>query len=353
VKTKDLDYDLPPELIAQTPIEPRDRSRLLVLHRTTGAIEHRVFRDIGSYLRSGDLLVANVSRVIPARLYARKEPSGGKTEVLLLRKLEDDNWLSLVGGARTRPGAVLRMMRGDTPSPLTATVVEARELGERVLRFSEPIEEHLAALGHVPLPPYIHRPLANPERYQTIYARTPGSAAAPTAGLHFTPDLLLDLREKGIGWASVTLHVGLDTFRPIGEDDVEAHRIHSEWALLDLATAERINRTKVAGGRVIAVGTTSVRVLETAARQGLLQTPQGTCPWRSVAPFDGPTDLYITPGFDFQVVDALITNFHLPRSTLLALVMAFAGEEMIRRAYEAAIVDRYRFFSFGDAMLIV
>jgi len=205
----------------------------------------------------------------------------------------------------------------------------------------------------MPLPPYIHETLDDPERYQTVYSRTLGSAAAPTAGLHFTPELLLKLRDKGVNFAFVTLHVGLDTFRPITEDVIEAHEIHTEWAQLSLRVAEQVNRAKVMGGRVIAVGTTSVRVLETAARHGMLQSPDGTCPWRPLSSYEGFTDLYITPGFNFRVVDALITNFHLPKSTLLALVMAFAGEENIRRAYAAAIAERYRFFSFGDAMLMV
>lgn len=355
MRTIDLDYDLPEELIAQEPIEPRDQSRLLVLHRDTGEIEHRIFRDVGDYLSAGDLLVANESRVIPARLYGHKVPSGGKVEVLLLRKLTPTQWRGLVGGARTRPGAVIAFEgdEAESPASVTATILEMGERGERTLQFSEPIESHFDELGHVPLPPYIHRPVKDPERYQTVYARTPGSAAAPTAGLHFTPDLLLDLRDQGVKLDYVTLHVGLDTFRPITEDSIEEHAIHREWCRLNRATAERINATRVMGKQVVAVGTTSVRVLETAARQGMLQTPDGTCPWRPLAPFEGFTDLYITPGFDYRVVDALITNFHLPKSTLLALVMAFAGEEAIRKAYAEAIKERYRFFSFGDAMLIL
>ena len=353
MRTADLDYTLPEELIAQEPIELRDRSRLLVLHRDTGRIEHRHFHDIGEYLRAGDLLVANESRVIPARLYGHKTPSGGKVELLLLRKLDGDRWLALAGGATTRPGTIIRLDAAAGPSSLTAEVIEAGERGQRTLAFSEPVEDYFDELGHVPLPPYIHQPLDDPERYQTVYARTPGSAAAPTAGLHFTGDLMLELRDHGVKLDFVTLHVGLDTFRPITESDIDEHEIHREWCLLAPATAERINQTKVMGNRVISVGTTSVRVLETSARQGLLQTPDGTCPWRSVSPFEGFTDLYITPGFQFRVVDTLITNFHLPKSTLLALVMSFAGEENIRRSYQAAIDERYRFFSFGDAMLIL
>jgi S-adenosylmethionine:tRNA ribosyltransferase-isomerase len=345
VKTDELDYDLPESLIAQEPVEPRDSSRLLVLHREDGTLEHRIFREIGAYLRPGDLLVANESRVIPARMFGRKEPTGGKVEVLLLRRLAERRWRALVGGARTRAGTRLRLYREDAPTPLTAEVVAVGERGERVLDFSAPLEAFFDEVGVVPLPPYIHRPLEDPERYQTVYAHTPGSAAAPTAGLHFTPELIARLRERGVGVAFVTLHVGLDTFRPITEEAIEAHEIHSEWCTLTEDVARQIRRTRAAGGRVIAVGTTSVRVLETAARRG--EGPAG-----SVAPFEGFTDLYITPGFEFRVVDALVTNFHLPKSTLLALVMAFAGEDNIRRAYAEAVARRYRFFSFGDAMLI-
>lgn len=353
MKTAELDYDLPEELIAQEPIEPRDESRLLVLHRDTGQIEHRTFRHIVDYVTAGDLLVANESRVIPARLYGHKAATGGKVEILLLRQLDDREWLGLVGGARTREGTVIQLDNAETPTALRAQVLETGERGKRRLRFSEPVAPYLETIGHVPLPPYIHRPLEDPERYQTVYARTPGSAAAPTAGLHFTPDLMLHLRDEGARFAFVTLHVGLDTFRPITENSIEEHEIHSEWCVLDPPTAEQINRTKVMGNRLFAVGTTSVRVLETAARRGLFQSNEGTCPWRPVSPYAGFTDLYITPGFDFRVVDALITNFHLPRSSLLALVMAFGGEDNIRRAYQEAIGGRYRFFSFGDAMLII
>lgn len=352
MKTEDLNYTLPEELIAQTPLEPRDSSRLLVINREDGSLEHRIFHDIGDYLKPGDLLIANESRVIPARMFGRKEGSGGKIEVLLLRKLGDTRWRALVGGARTRPGARIRLYQEEQPSPLSAEVLEMGARGERVLEFNEPVEPHFDALGIMPLPPYIHQKLEDPERYQTIYSHTQGSAAAPTAGLHFTPELLLQLRERGIQTAYVTLHVGLDTFRPISAAKIEEHEIHREWCYLSNAVAEQINRTKVMGGRVVAVGTTSVRVLESAARFGLLQTPSETCPWKPLAPFEGFTKLYITPGFEFRVVDMMITNFHLPKSSLLALVMAFAGEDRIRHAYAEAIAQRYRFFSFGDATLM-
>ncbi len=356
MKTEELDYTLPEELIAQTPLEPRDSSRLLVLRRATGALEHRIFRDIGEYLRPGDLLVANESRVMPARLFAHKEWGGGKVEVLLLRQIEGNCWRGLVGGARTRVGTKLRFYKdapNGAPSDLTAEISETGNLGERLLNFSAPVETCFNDLGVMPLPPYIHRQLEDPERYQTVYSHTLGSAAAPTAGLHFTPDLLLQLRERDISMALVTLHVGLDTFRPVTEDTLEAHAIHSEWCRLSPEVAEQINRTKMSGGRVVAVGTTSVRVLETAAHHGLLQTQDESCPWRALSPYEGFTKLYITPGFQFRVVDTLITNFHLPKSTLMALVMAFAGESNIRKAYAEAITQRYRFFSFGDAMVIV
>ncbi|MFP4344811.1 MAG: tRNA preQ1(34) S-adenosylmethionine ribosyltransferase-isomerase QueA [Anaerolineales bacterium] len=353
MKRSELYYELPEALIAQEAVEPRDAARLLVIHRESGLLEHRTFREIGDYLRPGDLLVANESRVIPARLFGRKEPTGGQVEILLLRDLGEQRWRALVGGARTRVGTRVRVYAREEPTGIEAEVEESGERGERTLHFSEPLEPHLDQIGAVPLPPYIHAELRDPERYQTVYSRTPGSAAAPTAGLHFTPDLMLALRERGVRFAFVTLHVGLDTFRPITEERVEEHEIHREWARLSPAVAEQINQTKVMGGRVVAVGTTSVRVLETAARQGLLQSAEGTCPWRTVAPYEGFTDLYITPGFDFRAVDLMITNFHLPESTLLALVMAFAGEDLIRKAYAEAVREAYRFFSLGDATLIL
>lgn len=340
--TREFDYDLPPELIAQEPIEPRDASRLLVLRRSDGAIFHRHFRDIVEYLRPGDVLVANETRVIPARLIARKVPSGGKVELLLVAKRGPTLWEALVQGRRALPGQRLELGGGDLPT-LAGVIEEITSSGGRLIRFDEPIEAHLERLGEVPLPPYITHPLANPARYQTVYAQEKGSVAAPTAGLHFTPELMARLDEMGITWVTVVLHIGLDTFRPVHEERVEDHRIHTEYCRLDERTAEAINCAKREGRRVIAVGTTSVRVLETAAREA----PQGVRPW------EGHTDLFIYPGYTFRVVDALITNFHLPRSSLLMLVAAFASLEQIKRAYQEAICERYRFYSFGDSMLIL
>ena len=355
--TRDLDYDLPQELIAQTPIEPRDAARLLIVRRDTGELTHRVFRDVGEYLRPGDLLIANESRVIPARLRARKAGTGGAVEVLLLRKLDDLTWETLVGGKRIRPGTRLEILDESHHCALTAKIIEAREGPQRIVHFEQPIEPLFGVVGVTPLPPYIHVPLADPERYQTIYSHPPGSAAAPTAGLHFTPDLMLALRRQGVEFGLVTLHIGLDTFKPVDEERVEDHRIHTEWCSLSPEVARQINEAKLAGRRVIAVGTTSVRVLETAARQSLSSRPSGVqppaCPWQTVSAFEGFSDLFIYPGFQFRVVDAMITNFHLPRSTLLALVSAFAGRDLILRAYQAAITERYRFYSFGDAMFLV
>jgi S-adenosylmethionine:tRNA ribosyltransferase-isomerase len=353
MQTSDLDYDLPPELIAQTPIEPRDAARLLVLRRKTGEVMHRVFRDIGELLRPGDLLIANESRVIPARLRARKARSGGAVEVLLLRRLDDRTWEALVGGKRVRAGTRLEVLDESQRCSLLGEVVESLEGPQRIVRFDRPIEPLFNLVGITPLPPYIHMPLANPERYQTIYSHTPGSAAAPTAGLHFTPDLMLTLRSQGVGFACVTLHIGLDTFKPVDEEHIEDHHIHTEWCSLSPEVARQVNEAKLAGRRVIAVGTTSVRVLETAARAKLEADESETlCGWQTVSAFEGFSDLFIYPSFQFRVVDAMITNFHLPRSTLLALVSAFAGRDQILRAYQEAIKQRYRFYSFGDAMFI-
>ena len=355
MKTAEFDYDLPPELIAQTPIERRDASRLMVVDRRSGEIIHRHFCDLPDFLQPGDLLVHNESRVIPARLFARK-PTGGRVEVLLLRERADRMWETLVRGRRIRVGTRLALLDGPDGRPVgaQAEVVELGERGMRVLSFDRPVLSLARGIGVTPLPPYIHTPLADAERYQTVYARTRGSAAAPTAGLHFTPELLHRLRDGGVRSVFVTLHVGLDTFRPVKEERIEEHHMHSEHGSLTPEVARRVNRARLGGNRVIAVGTTSVRVLETAA----LAVVEGrvdaqACPWRPVAPFEGDTDLFIYPGFCFRAVDALITNFHLPRSTLLMLVSAFAGKELVDRAYAEAVEERYRFYSFGDAMLIV
>jgi S-adenosylmethionine:tRNA ribosyltransferase-isomerase len=347
----DFDYPLPPEFIAQEPLEPRDAARLLVLDRAAGTVRHAVFREVGDFLAPGDLLVFNDTRVIPARLFAEKERSGGRVEILLLRRLEPRTWEALVGGKRVRPGTRLILgehLSGIHPGPdrygngVGAEII--RDLGgpRRVIRFAEPISPRLAALGSTPLPPYIHAPLRDPERYQTVYARDPGSAAAPTAGLHFTPELLERLRARGLRSAFVTLHVGLDTFAPITEADAAAHAIHAEWICVPEEAAAAVRRARAEGRRVIAVGTTSARALESAA------AGEG-----GVSAFEGDTRLYITPGHRFRAVDALITNFHLPHSTLLVMVSAFAGREKILAAYEEAKRERYRFYSFGDAMLIL
>jgi S-adenosylmethionine:tRNA ribosyltransferase-isomerase len=356
MRTDEFDYNLPPERIAQQPVEPRDSAKLMVLHRATGRIEHRVFREIGGYLRPGDLLVLNDTRVIPARLYARKARTGGRVEILLLEPVDPQTWWALVGGRRVRVGTRLEIggAEGDEAQGVKAVVREAGPDGQRLVEFGRPVPDWIEALGHVPLPPYIHGYTGDPERYQTVYARREGSVAAPTAGLHFTPELLLALRDQGARLASVTLRIGLDTFKPISETEITAHRMHSEWAELTLQTARQINETKLAGGRVVAAGTTAVRTLETAAlRANPKECEEGTCTWNTVSAFTGPTDLYITPGYRFRAVDALLTNFHLPRSTLIVLVSAFAGVEMIRRAYQEAMEHDYRFYSFGDAMLIV
>jgi len=336
MKTSDFDYHLPESSIAQTPVEPRDSSRLLVLHRETGNLEHRIFHEVGDYLRPGDLLVLNQTRVIPARIFARKA-TGGRVELLLLRRRDELTWESLVGGKGLRVGT--RVEIDDGPD---AEIMEILEGSERLIKFSEPIEPYFPKVGNVPLPPYIHEKLSDPERYQTVYAREPGSAAAPTAGLHFTPHLLDELQAKGVKIAYVTLHVGLDTFAPVTEDSPEEHKIHTEWCELPQETADAINQTKQAGGRVIAVGTTSVRTLESAnVRQN------------AILPYIGATSIFILPGYQFKVVDAMITNFHLPKSTLIMLVSAFAGREKILETYQTAVREGYRFYSFGDTMLLL
>jgi len=350
VKTSDFDYELPPELIAQTPIEPRDASRLMVVDRRTGEIDHRYFRDLPSFLQAGDLLVHNESRVIPARLFARK-PTGGGVEILLLRRRAGRTWETLIGGKRVREGLRLALLDGVEGEPIgaEAKVVEVGERGMRTLTFDQPVLPLAKRVGVTPLPPYIHTALEKEERYQTIYARTPGSAAAPTAGLHFTPELLQRLREMGVQSTFVTLHIGLDTFRPVHEERIENHRMHEEYCRLAPDTAKRINRAKKQDRRVAAVGTTSVRTLESAAAQ----SPSSNHRSQIVSAFEGTSDLFIYPGYQFRAVDTLITNFHLPRSTLLMLVAAFTGKELLDRAYSAAIQERYRFYSFGDAMLIL
>ncbi|KAF0112114.1 MAG: S-adenosylmethionine:tRNA ribosyltransferase-isomerase [Chloroflexi bacterium] len=339
MKTSDFNYILPPEAIAQTPIEPRHNSRLMVLRRNTLEIEDSIFKNIGSYFKRGDLLVINQTRVIPARLFARK-PTGGSVELLLLKRLETEIWEALVGGKGMKPGVRVRVEGGPE-----AEIVSDLSGSRRVVRFLQPIENLLPNVGQMPLPPYIHTPLKDPERYQTVYSAQSGSAAAPTAGLHFTPELMNELEGQGIRFARVTLHVGLDTFAPITEADPLDHKIHSEWCEVTEDAVNLINETKTHGGRVIAVGTTSVRTLESSAAVS-------TIAYRA-APISGPTELFILPGYSFKVVDAIITNFHLPQSSLLMLISAFAGREKILDAYQTAVQRGYRFYSFGDAMLIL
>lgn len=359
---RDFDYELPHELIAQTPVEPRDSARMLVVHRASGQFEHRSFRQIGDYLHPGDLLVANQSRVLPARLRGVKAGSGGQAEVLLLSVRGDrgpDTWEALVQpGRRLHEGQ--QVIIGD--GALVAELGECTAAGGRIVRLRAAdgdVPATLQRVGSVPLPPYIHTPLADRERYQTVYAHRPGSAAAPTAGLHFTPELLARLQSSGVGMALVTLHIGLDTFRPVTETDLAAHQMHSEEIDVDEATAARINATRAAGGRIIAVGTTSVRVLESVAQiararwQAEHADPAADAQPPLVVPYRGRTALFIQPGHDFRAVDVLITNFHLPRSTLMVLVSAFASRELILRAYAEATARHYRFYSFGDAMLIL
>ncbi len=351
MKTSDFDYHLPESSIAQTPAEPRDSSRLLVLNRDSGNIEHKTFRDVINYLKPNDLLILNQTRVIPARIFAKKE-SGGKVELLLLRKRDDLTWESLVGGKGLRVGKlVLIEVESKT---IQVEIIEILDGSERLIKFSEPIEPYFPKIGNIPLPPYIHEKLSNPERYQTVFAKETGSAAAPTAGLHFTPQLLDQIKNMGVKVGYVTLHVGLDTFAPVTEDNPEEHKIHTEWCELSQETADLINETKKNGGRVIGVGTTSVRTLETVGQRTMDDRPQTVVngQWSMVEKFIGPTSIYILPGYQFKVVDAMITNFHLPKSTLIMLVSAFAGREKILETYELAIKEGYRFYSFGDAMII-
>lgn len=339
MKTTDFDYSLPVERIAQTPVEPRHSSKLLVLDRAKTELKHRTFWQISDYLNAGDLLVINQTRVIPGRIYARKA-TGGRVELLLLRRIDLITWEALVGGKRVRTGTELKLEDGPE-----AEVTAELDGSRRIITFAEPVESYLGQAGQMPLPPYIHERLTDPERYQTVYARDAGSAAAPTAGLHFTPELLTFLEAREVQFARVTLHVGLDTFAPVTEDDPLEHKIHTEWCELTSETADLINQTKSRGGRIIAVGTTSVRTLESAASFAATGAAVGA--------FTGPTNLFILPGYSFKAVDAMITNFHLPKSTLLMLVSAFAGRERILAAYTEAIRQNYRFYSFGDAMLIL
>jgi S-adenosylmethionine:tRNA ribosyltransferase-isomerase len=367
MKTSDFDYHLPKESIAQRPLPQRDASRLLVLDKESGQIEHRVFTDLKTYLDPGDILVVNDSRVFPARLYGRKV-TGGRVEILLLERLDSRRWKALVGGKRLVEGTRILMDEVDgTPSQWTAEVTAVLDGPLRAIQFEQPVDEALDTLGHTPLPPYIHEPLEDAERYQTVYSRLVGSAAAPTAGLHFSGEMLFALRDRGVLFEAGTLHVGLDTFKPVEVEQIQDHEIHTEWARLTPETAKRINEAKLAGGRLVAVGTTAVRTLETGALRsagikGPLQSiswrdaageTSRLCPWKPVSAFEGATDLFIVPGYNFRAVDVMITNFHLPKSSLIMLVAAFAGLENTLRAYETAVEANYRFYSFGDAMLII
>lgn len=360
MRTSDFDYHLPPELIAQTPVEPRDSSRLLILRRDSGQVEHRQFADIGKYLPPDCVLALNRSRVLPARLYGRRTDSGGRVELLLLRRESPGVWQALgQPGRRLRPGVQLRLETpADNPAAAataapptdetaaTAEILAVHPDGVRTVRLSS--ETGIDQFGQVPLPPYIRRRLADPERYQTVYAQEPGSVAAPTAGLHFTPQLLDNLRRAGRQTAFVTLHVGLDTFRPVKGDDPRQHQIHTEYYELPADTAALLTQARQEGRPIIAVGTTAVRTLEQVGRDQAAALAR-KAPLR---PARGQADLYILPGHQFRLVDGMITNFHLPRSTLLMLVSAFAGREQILNAYQIAVAQRYRFYSFGDAMLL-
>lgn len=340
MKVKDFNFDLPEELIAQHPAEKRDHSRLLVLDRKTGSIEHKIFRDILDYLNPGDCLVLNNTRVLPARLIGHKEDTMGKMEFLLLKRIDKNRWETLVKpGKRAKIGSKFVFGNGE----LRAEVKDIGEDGSRIVEFQYEgiFEEVLDKLGEMPLPPYITEKLEEKERYQTVYSKEPGSAAAPTAGLHFTEELLSEIKAKGINVAFVTLHVGLGTFRPVKAETIEEHHMHSEYYTMSKETAEIINKTKENGNRVIGVGTTSCRTIESIADEN-----------GKVRECSGWTEIFIFPGYKFKVLDALITNFHLPESTLIMLVSALAGQENIMNAYKTAVEDKYRFFSFGDAMFI-
>ncbi len=336
----DFDYNLPEKLIAQTPLSDRTASRLLVLDKTAKTVAHKSFSDITSYLNPGDCLVLNNTRVIPARLLGHRENTGGAAELLLLRQMENDVWETLVRpGKKCRPGD--RITFGD--GKLVAEIIKVKDDGNRLVKFFYQgiFNEVLAELGEMPLPPYIKEKLQDPERYQTVYSKVEGSAAAPTAGLHFDTELLKKVQEMGVKLAYVTLHVGLGTFRPVKAETVEEHEMHSEWYSIDEETAALLNETKKQGGRIICVGTTATRVVETQAdEKGVIH------------PGSGDTNIFIYPGYRFKMLDALITNFHLPKSTLVMLVSALAGKDLILSAYEEAVKEKYRFFSFGDAMFI-
>ncbi len=341
MRTIDFDYELPEELIAQDPLEKRSNSRLMVLDKISGDVEHRHFYDIKEYLKAGDCLVINNTKVIPARLYGSRVGSGGKVEILLLKRKSDNLWECLVKpGKKARPG--MEISFGD--GILTGTITDIVDEGNRLIEFKYEgiFEEILDKLGEMPLPPYITHKLEDKDRYQTVYAKYDGSAAAPTAGLHFTPELLQEIRDMGVKVAEVTLHVGLGTFRPVKVDNVLEHHMHSEYYEVNQEACDIINETKKNGGRVISVGTTSTRTLESAARDDGFLEPKSD--W---------TEIFIYPGYKFKVIDGLITNFHLPQSTLIMLVSALAGKEHVLLAYETAVKERYRFFSFGDAMFIV
>ena len=342
MKTSDFDYSLPTELIAQTPVEPRDWARLMILNRSDKSLEHRRFFEIVDYLKRGDVLVFNDSRVIPARLSGRKSDTGGRVEILLLHRLSPNNWETLVKPAkRVKMGSRLELGEDSQQPKVTAEVVGVKEEGIRVIAFSN--ENLLVELGQTPLPPYIHSPLKDQERYQTVYANTAGSVAAPTAGLHFTPELMGNITDKGVQCLFVTLHIGLDTFLPVRESDPTKHPMHREYGILSQQTAHNLSQAKREGRRIICVGTTAVRLVEAAA--------QASSP-ADMLPFEDWVSLFILPGYRFQITDALITNFHLPKTTLLMLVSAFAGKDAIDNSYREAIAQKYRFYSFGDAMLI-
>jgi S-adenosylmethionine:tRNA ribosyltransferase-isomerase len=350
----DFDYHLPQHFIAQTPADPRDSSKLMTLDQHTGAVGHHIFRDLPQHLQPGDVLVLNDTRVIPARIPAQKTNTGGKAEILLLHQVDDTHWRCLVGGKNIDQTTPLTI----PGTAITAHIEANYQHSERLVRFSQPINTILPNIGNLPLPPYIHQQVKDEERYQTIYSRREGSAAAPTAGLHFTADVFEAVKAKGVKLAYCTLHIGLDTFQPVKVDNIKNHHIHSEYATLSATDAQIINQAKLAGGRIIAVGTTSARTLETA---GILsaggdpahpQQTDGMCAWRPVIAFEDETRLFIYPGYQWRVLDGLITNFHLPKSTLLMMISALAGRENVLAAYEQAKTNNYRFFSFGDAMFI-